>query len=139
MGPASYAWREVCASALRESDPKELAARIERAMAAIERRYAEWPSNPGTPDEMRLIRKTISGLKRLLQESVLTNRSVGVRNSAARTSAPAVKAIATKLDGNIKRLVVLRSPSVYGKQNIHKSSEYDDETGTRPRRKSSPP
>ena len=121
MGPASYAWREVCASALRESDPKKLTARIEHAIAAIERRYAEWPSNPGTPEEMRLIRKTITGLKRLLQEKVLTNRSVDVRNSAARTSDPAVKAIATKFDGHIKRLVFLRSTSLYGKENIHKS------------------
>jgi len=52
MRGESYPWREVCASALRETNSKKLITRIEHAIAAIERRYAEWASNPGTPDEL---------------------------------------------------------------------------------------
>ena len=121
MQRANFAWREVCASALQESDPKKLIARIEHAIAAIERRYAEWSSNPGTPDELRLIRQTISHLERLLQEKLLTNRSVEVRMSAASTADSADECMATEFDRNIKRLVFLRSNSLHGKQTIHKS------------------
>ena len=95
--------------------------RIEHAMAAIEHRYAEWASNPGTPDELRLIRQTISDLERLLQENVLTNGSVDVRRSAAPTLDSAEKGIATEFDRHIKRLAFLRSNSLHEKQAIHKS------------------
>ena len=121
MQRESYAWREVCASALREYDPKKLITRIEHAIAAIERRYAEWASNPGTPDELRLIRETISRLEGLLQEKLLTNRSVDVRISAAPTADSAEKGIATEFDRHIKRLVSLRSNPLHEKQVIHKS------------------
>ena len=121
MRRESYAWREVCALALRESNPKKLITRIESAIAAIERRYAEWASNPGTPNELRLIRQTISHLERLLQEKVLTNGSVDVRRSAAPTVASAEKDIATEFDRHIKRLVSLRSNPCMEKQIIHKS------------------
>src|ERR1700687_1303098 len=105
MQRANFAWREVCALALRESDPKKLITRIEHAIAAIERRYAEWASNPGTPDELRLIRETISRLEGLLQEKLLANRSVDVRMSAAPTADSAEKGIATDFDRHIKRVV----------------------------------
>lgn len=121
MQRAKFAWREVCALALRESDPKKLITRIEHAIAAMERRYAEWPSNPGTPDELRLIRKTISRLQRLLQEKVLTDGSVEVRTSAAPTAGSANEGIAIEFERRIKRLVFLRSNSLHGKQTIHKS------------------
>jgi len=121
MRRENYAWREVCALALRESDPKKLITRIEHAIAAIERRYAEWASNPGSPDELRLIRQTISHLEELLQEKLLTNRSVDVRISAAPTADSAEKGIATEFDRHIKRLVFLRSNSLHEKLTIHKS------------------
>jgi hypothetical protein len=121
MQRANFAWREVCALALRESDPKKLIMRLEHAMAAIERRYAEWASNPGTPDELRLIRQTISHLERLLQDKVLTNGSVDVRRSAPPTADSAEKGIATEFDRHIKRLAFLRSNSLHEKQIIHKS------------------
>src|ERR1700726_526888 len=121
MRRESYAWLEVCALALRESNPQKLITRIESAIAAIERRYAEWASNPGTPDELRLIRQTISHLERLLQEKVLKNGSVDVRRSAAPTAASAKKDIATEFDRHIKRLVSLRSTPLHEKQIIHKS------------------
>ena len=121
MRRENYACREVCALALRESDPKKLITRIEHAIAAIERRYAEWASNPGTPDELRLIRQTISHLEELLQEKLLTNRSVDVRISAAPTADSAEKGIATEFDRHIKRLVFLRSNSLHEKLTNHKS------------------
>ena len=68
MRRENYAWREVCALALRESDPKKLIAHLDDAITAIERRRAEWASSPGPPDELRDIRKTISSLERLLKE-----------------------------------------------------------------------
>ena len=121
MRRENYAWREVCALALRESDPKKLITRIEHAIAAIERRYAEWAGNPGTPDELRLIRQTISHLEGLLQEKLLTNRSVDVRMSAAPTADSAEKGIATEFDRHTKRLVFLRSNSLHGIRTIQKS------------------
>jgi|ERR1700730_3295609 len=118
MRRESYAWREVCALALRESNSKKLIGGIESAIAAIERRYAEWAGNPGTPDELRLIRQTISHLETLLQDKVLKNSSVDVR-SAAPTAAK--KDIATEFDRHIKRLVSLRSNPLPEKQISHKS------------------
>jgi translation initiation factor 2 beta subunit (eIF-2beta)/eIF-5 len=121
MQRANFAWREVCALALREADPEKLTMRIERAMAAIERRYAEWASNPGTPNELRLIRKTISHLERLVQKKVLTKPSVDVRISAARTAHSSDEGIATEFDRHIKQLVSLRSTSSHQKQIRHKA------------------
>jgi hypothetical protein len=122
MGCARYAWPEVCVSALRESDPKKLIACIDYAITAIERRHAEWESNPGTPDELRDIRKTISHLESLLKEKLLTNGAVDVRRSAAKTSDPAEERIAAEFDGQIKQLPLsLRSTPLYGKQIIRKS------------------
>jgi hypothetical protein len=122
MGRASYAWREVCVSALRESDPKKVIACIDDAITAIERRHAEWESNPGTPDELRLIRTTISGLEGLLKEKLGTHGGVDVRSSEARTSDPEEERIATEFDEHIKRLLLsLRSTPLYGKQIVHKS------------------
>ena len=122
MGRASYAWREVCVSALRESDPTKLIACIDDAISAIERRHAEWESNPGTPDELKLIRTTILGLESLLKEKLGTHGRVDVRRSEARTSDPGEELIATEFDGQIKRLLLsLRSTPLYGKQIIHKS------------------
>jgi len=52
MGRTRYGWREVYVAALRESDPEERIARIKKATTALERRYAEWGTTPGTPAEL---------------------------------------------------------------------------------------
>ena len=59
MGRVSHSWREPWASALAESDPSKVLGRIEYAIATIERRYAEWESDPGTPAELKAIQKAI--------------------------------------------------------------------------------
>ena len=64
-------WHEAYASALRESDPGELIGRIEYAIIAIERRYSEWETHPGSPAEMKAIQKCISALKRLMKQEQL--------------------------------------------------------------------
>jgi hypothetical protein len=67
MGGTRYSWWKAYSSALRESNPKKLIARIEEAMIAVERRYAEWGDNPGTPAELEAIRKAIATLQRRIQ------------------------------------------------------------------------
>ena len=62
-----YAWQEAYVSALRESDPRKLLACIQQATTAIEQRYAEWPSNPGNPAELKAIQRAISTLRSLLK------------------------------------------------------------------------
>jgi hypothetical protein len=70
MGRVSHSWREPWASALAESDPSKLLGRIEYAIAALERRYAEWESNPGTPAELKAIQKAIFSLERLMKQDL---------------------------------------------------------------------
>jgi hypothetical protein len=122
MGRENYAWREVCVSALQEADPIRLIARIEHAVSAIERRHAEWGSNPGTSDELRDIRRAISGLESLLREKLGPPGGVDVPRSAARGSEPAPELQGSEFDGQVKRLLAfLRSTRQYGKEMIHKS------------------
>ena len=66
-----HTWHTAYASAMRESDPDELIGRIEYAISAIERRYSEWESNPGTPAELTAIQKCISALERLVKQTQL--------------------------------------------------------------------
>ena len=75
MGRTQYAWRKVYLSALRESDPEERIARIKNATTALERRYAEWGTTPGTPAELKAIRKAISDLQGLLKEKQASRRA----------------------------------------------------------------
>jgi len=67
-------WREESAAAFAETDPCARVARIERAITAIEKRYAEWRSVPGKQRELRAIRRTIQGLSELLKEDRKHNR-----------------------------------------------------------------
>ena len=68
----AHAWHKAYTEALNESDSEKLMGRIEYALIAIERRYAQWCADPGTPAERMAIIKCISTLKRLLgQEQVL--------------------------------------------------------------------
>ncbi len=68
MGRIPHSWQEAYALAFRETDPDKLIGRIEYALIAIERRYAEWETFPGTAAELRAIQKCISVLQRLMKE-----------------------------------------------------------------------
>jgi hypothetical protein len=70
MGRASHSWRELWASALAETDPSKLLGRIEYAIATIEKRYAEWESDPGTPAELKAIQNAICCLERLMKQEL---------------------------------------------------------------------
>ena len=70
MGQTRHSWREVCDSALGESDPQKLIGCIEYAITALERRYAEWDSDPGTRAELNSIQKTVLALERHMKEKV---------------------------------------------------------------------
>lgn len=64
-------WHEAYASALSESDSGELIGRIEYAISAIERRFSEWGTHPGSPAELKAIQKCTSALKRLMKPEQL--------------------------------------------------------------------
>ena len=68
MGRIPHSWQEAYALAFREPDPDKLIGRIEYALMAIERRYSEWDTYPGTPAELRAIQKCITALQRLMKE-----------------------------------------------------------------------
>jgi len=74
MGPVRRSWREACAAALRESEPVRLLSRIESTITALERRYAEWGSDPGTAAELKAIQKALSALERLMNETGVRGR-----------------------------------------------------------------
>ena len=74
MGRTRYAWREIYVSALEESDPEKRVALIKKATTALERRYAEWGSTPGTPAELKAIQKAISDLQGVLKENGTSRR-----------------------------------------------------------------
>lgn len=92
MGPVPHSWREAYASALRESDPSKLSGRIEYAITAIERRYSEWGTEPGTAAELTAIQACISALLRLMKQkqlgkhgAVLSTASSGSSNVTKRS------------------------------------------------------
>jgi len=70
MGRVRHSWREACASALAESDPGKVPGRIEYAINAMEGRYVEGASDPGTPAELKGIQKAIFALERLMKEAL---------------------------------------------------------------------
>jgi uncharacterized protein involved in exopolysaccharide biosynthesis len=69
MGPVRHFWQADCA-ALGKSDPVWLLGRIESRIAALERRYSQWGSDPGTPAELRAIQNALSALQRLMNETL---------------------------------------------------------------------
>lgn len=71
MRRVPHSWREAYELALIESDPSKLIGRIEYALYALERRYAEWGTDPGTPAELTAIQKCISALERLMKQQQL--------------------------------------------------------------------
>jgi len=71
MRRVPHSWREAYELALIESDPNKLIGRIEYALNALERRYSQWGTHPGTPAELAAIQKSISGLERLMKQKQL--------------------------------------------------------------------
>ena len=55
--------------------------RIEYAIIAIERRYSQWGTDPGTTAELMAIQKCISALKRLMKEEQVRNHGALVPTS----------------------------------------------------------
>ena len=82
MGRFGHAWREAFLSALNETDTKKLPGRVEYAITALERRYAEWGGDPGTQAELNAIHRAISALeRRLMNEKLVQSENVLPRNS----------------------------------------------------------
>jgi hypothetical protein len=71
MKRVRHSWLEAYLLAVRESDSSKLFGRIEYALTALDRRYAEWGSAPGTPAELKAIQKCIVALERLMKERQL--------------------------------------------------------------------
>lgn len=70
MGPVRDSWQEACAAALGESDPVRMLGRILSTITALERRFAEWGSDPGTPAELKAMRKALSALETRMNETL---------------------------------------------------------------------
>ena len=75
MRRVPHSWREAYELALIESDPSKLFGRIEYALNALERRYAEWGIDPGTPAELTAIQRCISTLERLMKQQQFGSQS----------------------------------------------------------------
>jgi hypothetical protein len=71
MRRVRHGWREACAAALGETHPARALGRIERTITALERRYAEWGSHPGTPAELTAIQNALSALQRMMNETLV--------------------------------------------------------------------
>lgn len=82
MGRLGHHWREAFLSALNETDLNKLPGRVEYVITALERRYAEWGSDPGTQAELNAIHRAISALeRRLMNEKLVRFDDVLPRNS----------------------------------------------------------
>ena len=55
-------------------------ARILNTITALERRFAEWGSDPGTPAELKAMRKALSALERLMNETLAKEVESGGRD-----------------------------------------------------------
>ena len=109
MGRVPHSWREAYASALKESDPSRLIGRIEYAITAIEKRYSEWGTDPGTPAELTAIQTCISALMRLMKQTQL-GKHCAVLSTASRGSSNATERSLGKERGEATRsLFVLPS------------------------------
>ena len=63
MAALPYSWQKFCVKPLRETDSRRALRLLEVAICAIEQRYAEWHTSPGTPEEVAAIREAISKLR----------------------------------------------------------------------------
>jgi hypothetical protein len=108
MGRIRHSWRQAFLSVLDESDPEKLPGRVEYAIAALERRYADWGSDPGTPSELTAIQKALSALARLMDEDIA--RYLEPPLTAAQEISDATRLNLASELGHIRRLfLVLRS------------------------------
>jgi len=85
MRRVPHSWRKAYELALIESDPNKLIGRVEYALNALERRYSEWGTNPGTPAELTAIQQCISALERLMKQKQLAIHSAVVLTAKAPT------------------------------------------------------
>ena len=104
MGPARDSWREACDSALGESDPQRLLGCIEYAITALERRYAQWESDPGTSAELIAIQEAILTLERHIKESF--GKDGAGRPSTGRISGRLEHTVGDEL-GHLRRLFLV--------------------------------
>lgn len=95
MRRVPHSWRQAYELALTESDSIRVIGRIEYAMYALERRYSEWATDPGTPAELAAIQKCISALGRLLKQS-----RPGAERASRSTSTEGSKGTMQKLAEN---------------------------------------
>lgn len=108
LGRLRHSWREAFLSALDESDPHELPGRIEYAIITLERRYAEWGSDPGTSAELNAIQEALAALGRLMNEGLATHQDAPLRKGQEISNATRHN-LASEL-GHIRHLfLVLRS------------------------------
>jgi hypothetical protein len=108
-----YVWQDACVAALTESDVRKKIALVERAITAIERRYAEWRDTPGTPRELKAIRRGIHDL-----EDVLRKFGADTEHSDLRSEAS-------------KRVVTLRSSALFGNRTTSQSGKQTGSSTTR--------
>jgi len=105
MGRVRHSWREACVAALIEPDPGKLLGRIEYAITALERRYGEWGSDPGTPAELIAIHKSLSALERRMNETLARNGDAP-RRKVGEISGAAQHTLANEL-GHVRHLFLL--------------------------------
>jgi hypothetical protein len=81
----SYPWRKVCDSVLQESDPVKASRLCERALSALEVRFAELGRTPATKTEQKAVLTAIYDMRQRLfllqtsEESRLTPQGFGMR------------------------------------------------------------
>jgi hypothetical protein len=92
MRRVPHSWREAYELALIESDPSKLIGRIEYALNALERRYAEWGTDPGTPAELTAIQECISTLERLMKQKQLgRHRAIFLQPAPGGVGTPGIR------------------------------------------------
>lgn len=108
MGRVPHFWREAFLSAIGETDPNKWMGRVEYAINALERRYADWGSDPGTPAELHAIQEAIRSLERLMEERLgkLGSTSQG---TTQQITPPTGHGVATELKEVRRLFFVLRS------------------------------
>ncbi len=112
MGRVPHSWQKAYELALKESDPSKFIGRIEYAIMALERRYSEWGSDPGTGAELTAIQKCISVLERKMKQELAGNQGA-VPSTAPERSSNATQRSTTKDQEQVTSLslVVQSSPA----------------------------
>ena len=63
-------WQEACAAALSESDEGKLLPRVECAVNALQMRFAEWGDDPGSPEELKAILKSVRQMDQRISKTL---------------------------------------------------------------------